>query len=148
MARPRQSERFDNQDKRREAQAALTAGDRLTEAPPPPDTLSSAAARQEWEALMPTAVALGTVCRADLRAFEMLCETLASATELQEIIRADGLLIPCANGGKKPHPAQRSLETARTQAHKLMVEFGLTPKARNYVKRAPEPREESGFVDI
>jgi len=64
---------------------------------------------------------------------------------LQQMVAAEGLLIPAANGGMKANPAQRSLETARAQAHRLLTEFGLTPKSRNYVQKAPEPSADNDF---
>jgi P27 family predicted phage terminase small subunit len=118
------------------------AGERLTEAPEPPDTLSLGA-RQEWIALAPVLVELGTLCRGDLRAFEQLCETLATANSLQAIIQAEGVLLKMGNGGFKTNPAMKSLEVARNQAARLFTEYGLTPKARNYVSRAPEPKGDS-----
>ena len=46
------------------------AGERLTESPETPDTLSRGA-KKEWKSLAPVLVELGTLCRADLRAFEV-----------------------------------------------------------------------------
>ena len=57
------------------------AGERLTEPPQAPDSLSRGA-KQEWKTLAPVLVELGTVCRGDLRAFEQLCETLAALVSL------------------------------------------------------------------
>jgi P27 family predicted phage terminase small subunit len=125
-------------EKRREAKTKIRAADRLKKAPPPPKSLS-ASGTKEWKTLARTVVDLGTVCRGDLRALEQLCETLGTATELQKIVREQGLLLKTGTDSYKANPAVKSLETARNQAHRLLVEFGLTPKARNYVSRAPEP---------
>jgi P27 family predicted phage terminase small subunit len=125
-------------EKRRAPKTKIRAGDRLKKAPPPPKSLSASGAK-EWKKLAPTVVDLGTVCRGDLRALEQLCETLGTVTELQEIVREQGLLLKTGTDSFKANPAVKSLETARNQAHRLLVEFGLTPKARNYVSRAPEP---------
>jgi P27 family predicted phage terminase small subunit len=122
--------------------------DQALAAPPePPSTLSNGA-RLEWLKLAPVAVELGTITAGDLRSFELLVETLAGASELQSLVSAEGLLIPAANGEKKANPAQRSLETARTQAARLLTEFGMTPKSRNYVQRAEEPITEFVFSDL
>ena len=123
---------------RKDRDVPVAAGDRLTEPPEPPDALSQGA-RQEWIALAPVLVELGTLCRGDLRAFEQLCETLATANSLQAVIAAEGILLKMGNGSYKTNPAQKSLETARNQAARLFTEFGLTPKARNYVSAAPGP---------
>lgn len=122
------------------------AGDRIAEPPEAPDTLSDGA-RKEWEALAPVLVELGTICKGDLRAFEQLCETLATANALQAIIEDEGVLLKTGADGFKANPAQKSLETARAQAMRLYSEFGITPKARNYVSAAPKPREPSPWDD-
>jgi P27 family predicted phage terminase small subunit len=134
--------------KRREAKILLTAADRLTDPPEPPETMSTGA-RLEWLKLAPVVVELGTMCRGDLRAFEQLTETLAMQTELQELVRSQGWLLPTGTDSYKANPAVKSLETARNQSHRLLVEFGLTPKARNYVSKAPEPvDDEFSFSDL
>ena len=93
---------------------------------------------QEWLALAPVLVELGTICRGDLRAFEQLTETLATQNTLQAVIESEGVLLKTGTGSFKTNPAMRSLETARNQAARLFTEFGLTPKARNYVSPVPE----------
>ena len=120
----------------------ITARQALQEPAPPPDTLS-AGARKEWLALMPVSVELQTITRADLRAFEQLCEVLNTVSQLQALVKAEGHLIDAANGGKKANPAVRSLETARNQALRLLEQFGLTPKSRNYIEKAEVPHKDS-----
>lgn len=122
------------------------AGERLTESPETPDTLSRGA-KKEWKSLAPVLVELGTLCRADLRALEQLCETLSTQTTLQAVIEAEGPILKTSVGSYKSNPAMRSLETARNQSKALFTEFGLTPKARVYVTAAPKPtdEDEGGF---
>ncbi len=120
---------------------APAAGERLTKAPNAPDSLSPAAA-SEWAVLAPILVELGTLTRADLRALELLCELLASVGELEEVIRREGHTIEAASGGRKGHPAAQALATARTQAHRLLADFGLTPRARASVDQAPDVAED------
>ena len=131
---------------RKDRDKATLAGVRLTEAPEPPDTLSNGA-RVEWQSLAPVLVELGTICRGDLRAFEQLCETLSTANALQAVIAAEGILLKMGNGSYKTNPAQKSLETARNQAARLYTEFGLTPKARNYVSVAPKVADYDPYSD-
>jgi P27 family predicted phage terminase small subunit len=127
---------------RKDRQRAAAAGDRLTEPPDAPSTLS-AGARAEWHALAPILVEMETLCRGDLRALEQLAETLATQRELQAVIEAEGVLLQTAAGGYKTNPAMRSLETARNQAKALFIEFGLTPKARSYVSPAPKAKPDN-----
>ena len=121
--------RLDRQPKRDRA-------DRLTRAVSPPKRLSERAAG-EWRALMPAVISLGTISRADLRAFELLAVTLASAAELMETIELEGMTIEAGSGGRKAHPALRAAETARMQAIRLLESFGLTPRGRQSVDVLP-----------
>jgi P27 family predicted phage terminase small subunit len=131
---------------RKDRDVKPTAGERLTEAPEAPDAMSRGAV-QEWEALAPVLVKLGTICRGDLRAFEQLCETLATANALQSVIEAEGILLKMGNGAYKTNPAQKSLEVARAQAMRMYDQFGITPKARNYVSAAPNPADYDPYSD-
>jgi P27 family predicted phage terminase small subunit len=116
------------------------AGERLTETPPAPLELDPFA-RREWAALAPLAIELGVLCKADLRAFQLLCEVLSSERELRDLLKKEGLTIPGADGNLKSHPAVSMLEKTRSQAHRLLADFGLTPKGRQSVDIAPPPRQ-------
>ena len=111
---------------------------KLAEAPPPPDHLSGRA-RSEWMGLAPAAVGLGTLTGADLRALELLCEALAAEAEARAAGAREGLSVATAGGGRKPHPAVRIAEAARNQAHRLLSDFGLTPRGRQGVDATPPP---------
>lgn len=109
---------------------------RLDNVPRPPKHLSDLA-RAEWRKLAPVAHGLRTLTSADLRAFELLCETLASETQAPEAIAREGISAPTRDGGAKPHPGVKIMETARAQAHRLLDDFGLTPKGRQGVDTKP-----------
>ena len=111
--------------------------DRLSADTPVPSTLSPEGA-EEWHGLIATLAELGTARAADLRAVELLCEVLADEKTLRETIRREGLTIPGADGNQKTHPAAKLLESTRNQAHRLMADFGLTPKGRVQVKAQPK----------
>jgi phage terminase small subunit len=64
--------------------APLAAG-----ASEPPARLSARAAA-EWRHLVPAATALGTLAEADLRAFELLAETLATEAEMRAVVEREG----------------------------------------------------------
>ncbi len=98
-------------------------GYRLPESPEPPDTLSQGA-RAEWQAILPVIYELRTGRGADLRLLELLCELLADIRSLEAKIRLEGYTVT-SSGGPKPHPALRSLESARRQAQNLLDKFGL-----------------------
>ena len=105
----------------------------LESIPQPVDTLSTGA-KAEWKRLAPTIFKLQTARPADLRSLELLCEILADITVLQQTIRTDGILIKTGTNSQKCHPAQKSLEAARRQAHRLLDQFGCIPGSK--AKRA------------
>ena len=113
------------------------AGERLDEPPAPPPTLSPRG-MAEWHRIAPAACGLGTVMAADLRALELLCEALAVESEARETVQREGFVTMAGSGGVKPHPALRVAENARTQASKLLSDFGLTPRGREGVSILPK----------
>lgn len=145
MARPRTatSIKAEKGTLRNCRQAPQTAAEALTTVPLAPDHLSEAA-KAEWDRLAPLVVSLGTMSRADLRAFELLAATLATASDAEAIVKREGMTMPTGGGGVRSHPAVKVMETARAQAARMLEQFGLTPKVRNYVgpaKQAPTPEE-------
>ena len=107
--------------------------------PSAPSELSAGAA-QEWRRLAPVAHAAGTLTKADVCAFGMLCETLSTERQAREVIEREGMVTSTAAGGAKPHPAVRIMENARSQAVALLAQFGLTPRGRQSIDPAPLPR--------
>ena len=84
--------------------------------------------------------------KADLRGFELLCETLATEAEARAVVEAEGCAVPTAGRGRKPRPEVRVMETARAQAARLLAEFGLTPRGRRGLD-PPRPRGASDDED-
>jgi len=119
----------------------VPAGDRLLEAPPPPPGVSPGAAA-EWTRLATDLVAVGTLTAADLRALQLLVETLAAVADLAATIGREGYTVPGAGGGVKSHPALVALAQARAQAHRMLSDFGLTPRARGSVDQAPDGNDD------
>lgn len=131
-------------------QKGISAGDALTEAPPPPDGMSVRAC-VAWEVLAAETVSLGVLTSADLPMLTLLAETQATAVELEATIQEEGFTVSTAAGGKKAHPALKALESTRNAAGRLLKEFGLSPLSRKYVERAPTAIDEddkSGFQYI
>jgi P27 family predicted phage terminase small subunit len=112
----------------------------LAEAPAPPADLSAQAAA-EWRRLGPAAVAPGTLAGADLRGFELLCDTLATEAAARAVVGREGHAVPTAGDGWTTRPQVRAMETARAQAARLLAEFGLTPRGRRGLD-LPRPRGE------
>ncbi len=101
-------------------------GFRLEEIPPPPENLS-AAAREHWLELIPVIFELRTARPADIPALVLLVEMRADLDALQSAIESDGITTEAGSGGKKAHPALRSLEATRRQVESMMDRFGLLP---------------------
>jgi len=119
---------------------------RLTIPPKPPAQLGPRAAG-EWRRVARAAAGIGTLTTADLRALELLAQTLATEGEAQQVLTAEGLTVATADGGRKAHPALKAMEVARAQAARLLAEFGLSPKARQGVDVLP-PRAANPFSRI
>jgi P27 family predicted phage terminase small subunit len=119
----------------------------LAVVPVPPGHLTDSA-RAEWLKLAPLVTEQRTLAPADLRGFEMLCETLATVTQAQTVIATDGLTIGKEGGTVRAHPAVKIMEAARGQATRLLIEYGLTPRARGHVEPASEATPNNPFAEI
>src|SRR5437867_275176 len=92
----------------------------------PPPHLSKYAL-EEWTRLAPVAVHAGTLNECSARSFELLCEILSTERTARELITTAGMTVGSGRGGRKPHPAVRAMETARTQAAALLKLFRFEP---------------------
>jgi len=142
---PTETKRLRGSFRQSRERGGIEAGARLSEAPLPPNTLSVGAVA-EWGALAPVLVDLELLTRADLRTLELCCETLATATALETTIRAEGFTIAAATGGQKSHPCLKALETTRNAALRMLSDFGLSPKARKFVQKAPGAKRDNPFA--
>src|SRR4051812_8319496 len=95
------------------ARADPHACESLMEAPPAPAYLTPSAAG-EWDRLASILVERSVLTRGDLRALELLAETLASCRAFAVAVATDGTLIESARG-RKANPALAGLGTARAQ---------------------------------
>ena len=109
---------------------------------PCPETLTEAG-RDEWQNLAPVARRLGTLTDSTARSFELLVETLATERKARDLVEKAGITVSTGRGGVKPHPAVRTMETARVQAAALLRLFRLDPgnPAKTAVSRRREAKE-------
>jgi len=105
------------------------------EIPEAPESLS-AGARVHWDELIPVIYDLKTARPADIPALVILCEARADLDNLQNAIREEGITTEAGSGGKKTHPALRSLEVARRQVETMLDRFGLIPGS--FPRKAPD----------
>lgn len=119
--------------------------ERLDTAPPAPSHLSDGA-RREWARIAPEAIRVG-LSTPDLRALELLCETLALADELAAIIRREGVTITSAEA-TKAHPALAAQAQARKDAAAMLGRFGLDPKGRVALPPPPSGNRANPFTAL
>ncbi|HJV88379.1 MAG TPA: phage terminase small subunit P27 family [Noviherbaspirillum sp.] len=119
----------------------------LSVTPAPPLHLSSRA-QDEWNRIVPAAMAIGTFTHADLRAMELLCDALATIAELSDAVRDEGYTLPTADGGRKGNPLLRAISEQRSHAMKLLASFGLTPLGRMSVDVKPERSQDNPFLAL
>ncbi|WP_175998501.1 P27 family phage terminase small subunit [Burkholderia stabilis] len=120
------------------------AAEQLDEAPPPPDGLSYRAAT-EWTRVAPLVMSLGLLIASDLRALELLTETLATEAQLRQTLDREELTIAAGTGGSKVHPALRD---ARAQAARLLDAFGLSPRGRQAIDAPPPLLAENPYAAL
>src|SRR6202171_232631 len=113
-----------------------TAMERLRTPPRAPRYLSDAA-KAEGSVLARAPTEIGVLTLADLRALELLCEILATESELRVLLKTDGMTIAGAGNNSKSHPACKLLESTRNQAARMLGDFGLTPRGRQGVDVRP-----------
>lgn len=106
--------------------------------PAPPEYLSPYA-REEWDRLAPLAASAGTLTEITVRSFELLVEVLGTERRARELINSAGFTVGAGRGGRKPHPALRAMENARTQAAALLKLFRLEPAGAAPPRVEPKP---------
>lgn len=121
------------------------ASEQLGTAPPPPGSLSLRAV-VEWKRVAPLVVSLGLLTASDLRALELLAETLATEAQLRETLDREGLTISTGTGGSTAHPALRALSDARAQAARLLDAFSLSPRGRQAIDAPPPLPAENPYA--
>jgi len=107
---------------------------RLESIPEAPDGLSAGALKY-WGELIPLVFELRTARNCDIPALILLVEARADLDALQSAIRSEGITTEAGSGGKKAHPALRSLEATRRQVETMLDRFGLIPGS--FPRKAP-----------
>ena len=118
-------------------------GEQLQRLPKAPSRLGKAAQRY-WRELGRRLVRLGVLRDVDLVAFELLCDWLGRAeeirVELDRLPQEERYLMKTRGG--RIHPLVKVLQQVETEATRLLVEFGLTPSARQRVSALPTRNED------
>jgi P27 family predicted phage terminase small subunit len=108
----------------------------LATVPKPPAGIDPEAAAT-WRTLAPLLVERGSLTQSDLPALRLLCDMTADAASIAATLREQGRVVAAADGTPKPHPLVKQLIDPRAQVMRLAHDFGLTPRAREYVSSSP-----------
>jgi len=102
-------------------------------APDAPDWLS-AAAREEWDRIVPGLDDLELLKAEDFAALVEHCETWATYLAALEVVRADGIVLTNPENGRRyKNPALSAAEAAAQQLRASCREFGLTPSSEQNI---------------
>jgi P27 family predicted phage terminase small subunit len=105
-------------------------------------------ARAEWRRVVPELKRLGLLTVVDRAALEAYCETYAIWRQAQDAIAVQGLTFSTPNGYIQQRPEVSIAQKALQQMRGFMVEFGMTPRARNNVKGNPLQPKISRFEEF
>lgn len=84
----------------------------------------------------------GVLEQVDTAALTMLARNYSMFIKASKQLEIDGLTVTSDRGNIAPHPAIKIAKDAQTQAMKVMLEFGLTAKART---KLPKMKEQDGY---
>ena len=85
----------------------------------------------------------GVMENVDTAALTMLARNYSMFIQANKQLEKDGLTVTSDRGNIAPHPAIKIAKDAQTQAMKVMVEFGLTAKARTKLTKLTVTEDES-----
>lgn len=87
----------------------------------------------------------GVLENVDSAALTMLAQNYSMFIKASKQLEIDGLTVTSDRGNISPHPLIKIAKDAQTQAMKVMLEFGLTAKARTKLPKKDNEKEESPF---
>ena len=79
----------------------------------------------------------------DTAALNMLARNYSMFIQANKQLEKDGLTVTSDRGNIAPHPAIKIAKDAQTSAMKVMLEFGLTAKARTKISKLTTAEEDS-----
>ena len=78
----------------------------------------------------------------DNAALDMLARNYSTFIKASKQLEIDGLTVTSDRGNIAPHPLVKVAKDAQTQAMKVMLEFGLTAKARTKLPKMDKTDDE------
>ena len=85
----------------------------------------------------------GVMEEVDTAALTMLARNYSMFIQANKQLEKDGLTVTSDRGNIAPHPAIKIAKDAQTSAMKVMLEFGLTAKARTKLSKMTSAEEDS-----
>lgn len=85
----------------------------------------------------------GVMENVDTAALSMLARNYSMFIQANKQLEKDGLTVTSDRGNIAPHPAIKIAKDAQTSAMKVMLEFGLTAKARTKLTKLATAEEDS-----
>lgn len=85
----------------------------------------------------------GVMENVDTAALTMLARNYSMFIQANKQLEKDGLTVTSDRGNIAPHPAIKIAKDAQTSAMKVMLEFGLTAKARTKLTKLATTEEDS-----
>lgn len=85
----------------------------------------------------------GVMENVDTAALTMLARNYSMFIQANKQLEKDGLTVTSDRGNIAPHPAIKIAKDAQTSAMKVMLEFGLTAKARTKLTKLATAEEDS-----
>jgi P27 family predicted phage terminase small subunit len=95
-----------------------------------PSTLG-AIGKTQWKRICAEMTELGVISRIERAAIERYCLAYQRERECELIVKKEGRFFTTLKGEKKEHPASRAGRDYSMQCIKMLIEFGMTPCARN-----------------
>jgi P27 family predicted phage terminase small subunit len=102
----------------------------------------TAAAKAEWNRLLPELKRLGVLTVLDRACFAAYCSAWSDFRRASEELEKAGYIASSPNGAIYPHPAWRIKIEAMKQIRDFSAEFGLTPLARPRVPMPGRPEDD------
>ena len=87
-------------------------------------------AKEEWERLAPSLIAMGTLTEHDIEAFAGYCQAYARWREAEEFISRHGPMYQMPSGYFQQYPQVSIASSSLKTMQSIGAEFGLTPSSR------------------
>lgn len=91
-------------------------------------------AKKEWKRIILQLKILGLISEIDSAALMGYCQSYAMAQKAAEAIKLSGLTCVTDKGNVIQNPEVGVFNTALSNMHKFLVEFGMTPSSRSRIK--------------